>query len=374
MHVEDVSNLLLPFYPKRVILEVTTRCNLHCAYCESSLQQYRCKTKDIDPAMLESVVRYILINKPSMVTMNGHGETTIYKNWHLLCNRLLDKKISLGIISNLAKEFSSEELDTLSRFSSIQASCDTSDPALFAILRRGNTLGRLVENMNNIRQVALKKSRIPPVFSWSCVLCDKTYEGLTSYIQFGLSLGVKSFHFCNYVKLSDASDQLMPKLITELPPDEIFAAAYTLQKLAATLPASGIEIKINPGLTEAINARLAELHLGGATATAVTTNVKMTRNCHEPWYNCMVQVDGSVRPCCTYSGLGRLDGSNSIEDIYDGSEMIELRKGLLTGDLMHDCRVCPHTAMLPVEIFQEETRKFCKSYAIHAPNRAAAVT
>jgi hypothetical protein len=103
--------------------------------------------------------------------------------------------------------------------------------------------------------------------------------------------------------------------------------------------------------------------LGGAPAAMAQNGVKMTRNCHEPWYNCMVQVDGSVRPYCTYTGFGKLDGSNTIKDIYCSPEIIELRQGLPFGDLAHDCRVCPHATMYPVEKFQEETRMFCGSYA-----------
>jgi MoaA/NifB/PqqE/SkfB family radical SAM enzyme len=98
------QDLLGPIYPRRIILEFTSRCNLACAYCETSLPQYRSLGKDMDPTALNAIIDYLIEHKPSSVCVNGHGETTIYKDWHKYCNRLLDHGIPLGIITNLAKD------------------------------------------------------------------------------------------------------------------------------------------------------------------------------------------------------------------------------------------------------------------------------
>jgi radical SAM protein with 4Fe4S-binding SPASM domain len=67
-----------------------------------------------------------------------------------------------------------------------------------------------------------------------------------------------------------------------------------------------------------------------------------TRDCTDPWRQPYVLEDGSVWPCCWFYGgsIGNIQKQN-FRDIWDGDEVKQLRRQLLTGDLAPQCRDCP---------------------------------
>ena len=135
------NNWLVSPRTRVVHIEFTSRCNLRCVYCAASQPTY--KGIDLDVKTIDSAIEALKKREIKVLSVNGHGETTLYKNWHLYCNKMLDAGIQLHIISNFAKEFSQDEIQTLSRFKSIEISCDTNDPELLKKLRRGIDLQTL---------------------------------------------------------------------------------------------------------------------------------------------------------------------------------------------------------------------------------------
>ena len=374
MNHELFNDLLFQIKPQRFLLELTLRCNLKCAYCESILPEYTTPRIDKDPAALNTIIDYLIEHKPKGVCVSGYGETTIYKNWHHYCNRLLDAGIALTMICNLAKEYSPEELETLSRFSGFQVSCDTSDPELFKKLRLGNTLERFTGNMEKIRDTARRAGRTPPPFTWSCVVCDQTVFGLIKYIEFGLKCGVRSFYMCNYATFLDVNKRLEPKRITEMAPGQFLKAAQIIFALKERLDRVGIDFSMVQGLEETINDKLQSLATGienslpqGAVATLSepcaqlpengTVLPAQTRFCFEPWYNCFIRADNEVRPCCTFDTTTRLGPATTIVEAYNSPEIVDLRRSLLSGDLKAKCRVCPHVGMRSVIDFRNAMRQ-----------------
>src|ERR1041385_637264 len=129
---DNLSALLVsgPLYEVR--LDLTTRCNLRCVYCAVSQSTYRGEDMPMDNArhavgMVAELARF---HKPDAVHVNGHGETTFMSGWIELCNRLLAEDLFLWMTTNLAKRYSQEELDVLSRMSVIMVSIDTADARL----------------------------------------------------------------------------------------------------------------------------------------------------------------------------------------------------------------------------------------------------
>jgi MoaA/NifB/PqqE/SkfB family radical SAM enzyme len=367
MDTHNFSDLLAPVRPRRVILELTLRCNLKCAYCESTLPEYRTERIDRDHKVLDALIDHLIQYKPGGICVSGYGETTIYKNWHLYCNRLLDAGIPLSMITNLAKNYSDDELDTLSRFSGFQVSCDTADPELFKELRLGNTLERFCGNMEKIRETARKAGRSLPSIAWSCVVCDKTVFGLLEYIQFGLKCGIKNFYMCNYATFLDVNHRLKPKRITEMAPDKFLQAAKIINVLKEQLPRLGIEFTLVQGLTDVINEKLESLAISMEGLSAESSDKNMpagkpaqTRGCLEPWYNCFLRADGTVQPCCTYENETRLGPDFNLETACNSPVFKDLRHSLLTGDLKPRCKVCPHIAMVPVNDFQKGVRDWLR--------------
>ena len=65
-----------------------------------------------------------------------------------------------------------------------------------------------------------------------------------------------------------------------------------------------------------------------------------TRDCLDPWNTVLLQANGDVALCCWSKAVGNLHGS-SLSEVLRGEKARELRRTLLSGELIDDCRNCP---------------------------------
>ncbi len=342
-------------------LEFTSRCNLRCVFCAASQPYY--KGIDLSGEMLKMVVDDLKKRKTRLVCVSGHGETTIYKDWHLYCNELIKSGILLHIISNFAKALSDDELETLSKFHSIEISCDTSDHDLFKRLRREAKLENLIANLEKLQKIGQKNRGKLPKISFSCVVSDKNVFGLKKFVDFGIQKGVEHFNFCNLVKYPSVEDGMEVNHVTEMPLDAMKKAYSILTEIFAFLESSGVEYHIQQGLMDSVREKIRQLDSdgkhddshptpGSSEETQEKKNQKpkkysskrepsQTRDCLDPWSFFLVQSSRNVCPCCWHQPIGSVSKGQSMNEILDNLQIRRLRKSLLTGDLSPDCLQCP---------------------------------
>lgn len=357
-------------------IEFTSRCNLKCVFCSSSQPDY--KGIDLDEETIESAIEALKKRKPKLVSVNGHGETTIYRNWHIYCNKMLDAGIKLHIISNFAKKFSPVELHTLSRFKSIEISCDTSDPVLLKKLRRGLDLETLSLNLSRLLEISLKERRRLPEISFSCVISDLNVFKLTDYVAFGKSLGVTHFNFCNLTKYPDLEDTLNANHISEMPVELLPEVKASLDKTFEFLHESHIAYHFQQGLLDSLNQKIREANSSplplppppphplplqdskekepveentgemnkninepGPHRYSSSGKVGQTRSCLDPWEFILLQANKDVSPCCWHRPIHSLGKNQSLAESFNNTRMKDLRRRLLTGDLSENCLNCP---------------------------------
>lgn len=349
-----------------VNIEFTSRCNLKCVYCAASQPDY--KGTDLDPGTLETLIESLKDGYARIVNVNGHGETTIYKDWHRYCNKMLEMGLRLHITSNFAREFSHEELKTLSGFEIIAASCDTADPVLHKKLRRSANLPTLCLNIAKIREMALGEDRQPPRFTFNCVVSDQNVLGLTDYVVFAGKLGIKHINFCSMKKYPDIKGSLNPVQISEMPVDLLPDVKGTLKKSIRFLKRSGISFQIQPGLLDSLEQKIENLSKAKMVMTeeagsqveheereliaaepvkkdnqpdfSSTAKKNRTRDCLDPWSFIMVRANKEVLPCCWYRSLHSSGKHRSLFEVFNNTKARELRRRLLTGDLPPDCMDC----------------------------------
>lgn len=57
--------------------------------------------------------------------------------------------------------------------------------------------------------------------------------------------------------------------------------------------------------------------------------METVKDCHYPWTWMVIQSDGDVRPCCFATGsIGNVNTS-SVDEIWNGKTIVELRKAIL---------------------------------------------
>lgn len=353
---------------QRVILEFTTKCNLRCAYCEKS-QPDSSAGVDLPEELLDKIVSFIINQKIGYVCVNGNGETTLYKNWDLYCDRLLDNGCKLGIITNFSKKFSEKEIQTLRRFSCIEVSCDTADPELFKQLRRGATLPGIIYNIHRVQNAARSLDLPAPVFSWSCLLSDQNIFKLEDYFILGVQNGIRSFNLCNLVKYPDVNDVIPVRHVIEMPDDKFMEAAPMLFTLINLMRENNIEVRFPVALADAIADKYNALKNKDNSSNkenTMTFNMQnhsyystdrpenSTRDCIEPWTSMFFRADNTIVPCCVIDKVNMLDASVNLSEIINSPEIQSLRQGLFDGKLIPFCEHCPNAGWAAIDSFKNK--------------------
>ena len=367
------GNLLESPSTKVAHIEFTSRCNIRCVYCPVSRPHYL--DADIDEFTLEKVIAALKKRGVYTVCVNGHGETTIYKDWHRYCDRMLDEGMLLSITSNFSRTFSPGEIDTLSRFISINISCDTSDPVLFKKLRRGNDLRTLCMNISRVLTVSAKKWRPQPILAFNCVVSDQNIFHLRDFAAFGIDLGITHFNFCNLVKYPDITNALNPNHITELAPELLPKARESLLETFKFLRDSGSKYEAEQGLLDSLEHKIRHLNdpvvpippippNPPETVTDTTRRYSsprtegQTRDCVEPWKFVMISANSDVFPCCGHPAIYTLGKNQSLLEVFNNIPVMNLRRQLLTGDLTPACMSCTRMGWTTTQDLQKRVRQY----------------
>ncbi len=352
-----------------VHIEFTSRCNLRCVFCYASQPEY--EGVDLDATTLENVIAELIRMRIDVISINGHGETTIFPDWHRHARKLLDAGKALHITSNFAKHLSEDEVRTLADFKSIEISCDSADPELFSRLRRGADLETVLENLSRVKQAVPGKHRFPD-FSFSCVVSDANVFHLQALAELGKAMGVRHFNFCNLTRYPDVAGAFNVNHISEMDPASMIAARNAIRSTCAFLDRSGIEFQIQAGLLDALEEKIEQKtraerqteplrrapEAPGVHRYTTRRQQGLTRNCLDPWSFLLINSRREVLPCCWHHPVGHLGFGQSLRGILNGTQMRILRQQLLTGELPLDCRECPTRGWISPESLQKRVNRY----------------
>jgi len=232
-------------------LELTSKCNLRCVYC--ALNQPEVVGRDLEVDW-EDLTEQILALHPRDVHISGHGESTFLTDWHERACELLDRGLVLILTTNLARPLSEDEVDVISRFARVTVSCDTSDPELYATVRRGGKLSTIEENLASLADYCRARFRQQPYLSINVVLSDLFVAGLPALARWAHRQGVDGLSLVNLVSYPEFPGQrLTLRHPSEVDPAGALAAIEEARRVASEL---GLGFNTMPGLelslTEAI--------------------------------------------------------------------------------------------------------------------------
>jgi MoaA/NifB/PqqE/SkfB family radical SAM enzyme len=255
------------------MVELATECNLRCSYCAVSGPTHRHAI--MDDALIRRIVDSICALKPAVVTLHGHGETTIVPGWHQLVFAFTRAGIGTTICTNLMRRYAPAEFIAFSQMPSITASIDSADPAINAAVR-GGSLDMFVDNMKTINSIS------SPYWIWSTVVTVANYQGLAALAELGHSLGVRLMSLCN-LGIAPWSDMVH---VSQLPLEQVHDVLEQIQRMAGYCERHGMGVEMKSGLIESLVQRLPH-DIGAAISRS------MYRWTHAPMLGPMAQ---SVRP------------------------------------------------------------------------------
>jgi MoaA/NifB/PqqE/SkfB family radical SAM enzyme len=343
-------------------MEVTTDCNLRCVYCFTITENHTRGINNFEHFL--TFIDELKTRKIQYLTICGYGEITFVKNWDQYCKRILDLGIQLQITTNLARELSISEADTLSRCSHINVSCDTADSQLFKELRKGADLRTLLLNINRIRSRSLHSRVLPPHFTISTVILNKTVWGIKDLIDFWVSAGIRQFHFCNYCKHDDpAAKDVFP--VSQMPFEDLVKLPDWIKECLQYINDSGACYDFDSGILDGVEEKIAEQRTKACNSDRMSESnytskqqPGQTRSCLFPWNYMYIHANGDIRPCCICQPIANLQNVGSFEEVVNSERMVALRKGLLSGDLEPCCSVCPSMAWISRDELEQNVRDY----------------
>src|SRR5262245_19667338 len=238
-----------------VNVEYTSDCNLRCSYCAVSLPTYA--GADMSAETIDLVRCGLKDREPEIVTLNGHGETTMIPNWPGKLKPFIDQ-FPVGMTSNFARRFSPDELDAFARFKSVNISLDTADPSLLKRIRRSVNLDQMLENLANIRSAADRLGIPGPAVYLFCTVYDQNVLQLEEFARLAVSLRVTGVIFGNLMKHPDVAGACNVRPITSLSPTIRRQARRTIETAIDILREHGITVSSWGDSLETMKERMSE--------------------------------------------------------------------------------------------------------------------
>lgn len=393
---------------REVIVEATSRCNLRCLYCAVSQPGYVGRDLEGDP---QAILRGIVELGPREVQINGHGETTMLPGWVELARLLTESGVPVTLTSNLARPYESRELEALSRLMRLTVSCDSSDPALYARLRRGGRLEQLEQNLDAIRGAARVRGERGPRIAINCTFSHLVVAGLPELVRWAARKDLDAVALTNLVVYPGLPGKLVLRHPAQVDPLGTQRSVAEARRIAREL---GLDFYTMGGLDEDLERAAAEVRSGrtrlvdvdprelvpqapknarpatsagrsNAAASAVdraatvaaseaspsaalatpapapttpahSVPAGMTRDCVDPWEYAFVHADGGVSLCCWAPAIGNLRDA-SLAELVRGAQARAMRVELLSGTLGPACGACPARGSVTPRELEQRVQK-----------------
>jgi MoaA/NifB/PqqE/SkfB family radical SAM enzyme len=337
------KSLLNTYLLREALLEFTTACNLRCVYCSVSSPDHQ--PQAMAPQHMDQAVEGLSRLLLGTLVLNGHGETTVRKDWQAAAARFDVSSVHVKLTTNLSRPLSQDEVNRMARLHTIVVSIDSEAPDILALTRKGANLEVIRANLAAVRRTA-QEQRQRLCLVLACVVHDKNVMRLDSLVRFGLHEGFDGFVLCNLIEPARREAPHPVSHPASLPPAEIERALNCIESARGIARAHGVAFVVQQGLMDSLRTRVA----GGAESYSAKAGKTVrhcerppagrTRHCLDPWRTVFIRATGEVRPCCYQASIGTL-GQSTLDEILKSQAARDLRRRLLSGDLDECCLSCP---------------------------------
>ncbi len=305
----------LPFSPRSVQIECTTRCNLKCTMCEISY--WTEKPADLQFENIQQMVAHL--PRLKRVDLTGIGEALMNPKFMEIVQFLKGQGIYVTLNDNftLMTELTARRLVEL-EVDQIFVSLDGATQETYEQIRRGAKFETVIANVQRLLAIKEQLSKKLPEVKINCVVTLSNYPELPDLIELAHTLGIGMVQFVNVITFEDTA---------QLGTQDLQRVQGIFQKTVARAQALGVLVKI-------------ELF-----------DKLPVQQCDFPWTRNFVTYDGYVHPCCYTTQNGDRTAQNqrslgnliehSFADLWCGPEYVAFREKMKQGILPYQCKNCP---------------------------------
>ena len=339
-------------YPKLVMLETSSFCNLRCPMCPRTIGKSPsagASGQEFGNMKLDLIDRLdSLFRHTRSVVLSWFGEPLINKQLPEIVRRLRAFGVSVHITTNgmLLTEQIGEEL-VRSGLENMAISMDAAKPETFRRLREGAELDVVKANIKNLQHIKRRLGSATPRLQVAFVAMPENVLQLPDMVRLVDEMDIRNFTIGpldDFALTKEFELSSRVALGSREQARQAFREACALaQKLGITIglesPARFYHEMGDPPPEFAIADRFFRTDY----APDQTTALGLRKGCGVPWLDTVIGYNGDVHPCCV---SGRILGNvyeKSFEEIWWGPTYRAFRRQLKSTPAPVDCRSCRRT-------------------------------
>lgn len=303
---------VLASYPQRIVLEMTSTCNIRCKMCGRSARDFAPTV--FDPAWLD--IFEPAVENIEEVTLLGWGEPTLHPRFSDFLRWGRERGLRIFFCTNgtrlegLIEDIFRNHVDLLT------VSLDGAKASTNDSIRRGASFAAVTQN---IRAIVREKARLGvpyPYLSIVMTMMDSNFREFPDYVRLAADLGVQE---AKGVYLTVFEERLMDECM-EGRAEELRDVFSEAERLGEEL---GIAVKLP--------------YLQGADIAGD----KPHKDCFTAWRDFFLGSDGYVRSCMSTPGkLFHVSKYAAFDEMWNSPEYQDFRRRVNTPAMDEPCARC----------------------------------
>lgn len=303
---------VLKSYPRRVVLEMTSACNIHCKMCGRSATDFKTTVFQKEwLQLLEPITPYI-----EEVTLLGWGEPTLNPNFVDFLQFAHQKGLRKFFCTNgtrldqLKDAIFENEVDLLT------VSLDGAKAETNNRIRCGADFDKIISNVKAIVEEKKRRGADYPHLSFVMTMMKSNYKEFPDYVRLAKEVGVNEV---KGVYLTVFDEHMAEELIYDMK-EEFEIVFNEAEKLGEEL---GIQVKLP--------------YLQGEDIAGD----KLHKDCFVGWRDFFLGSDGYVRTCMsTPNKLFHISEYKNFDEMWNSKEYIAFREQVNGAHMCSACKNC----------------------------------
>jgi len=302
-------------YPRRLHLELTSRCNYKCIICNHGYKDIR---NDISNRV-KGIIIYELIPKANFLELQGTGESILSEDLKDILSAARKHNCNTMLITNASLLNKDSFLLLAKSNCQIVISLDSIIDKTYRAIRVNGDLSKVKNNLSYWKFI---KNNLPigcnSSLSINMVLCTLNYNELIPMIDYAVEIGA-SYLFVSEIRNCIPCQEMWEKLTLE---NIKLSKEFREIIDSATNYAQSKKLSINFNFRKSIS-------------NCHTKNI-----CISPWEHVFIDSNGNLSVCCTLTDtFGNLNNQNFIS-IWNGEKINKFRSDMALGLYHNACKTC----------------------------------
>ena len=381
LKAQSVPSELTKAYPRALMIEYTSKCNLRCKYCTKSNpgdDDIPGRNSDMTEGLIDTIVGHLSAHTWQDALLAGTGESTFHANWTqdfprlIAAARVRNPICHISLNSNFALKYENRHWDVFSKLDALIISIDTADSSLTKAVRAKSDLSLIIYNIIKFKSYCDSHLlKMPDIFI-NATLYQGSTEGLPDLMSLLANLPITQVNLSDLTEVDATQvNNIQPVNLTDR--DQFISAINDINKSISIAQSSKkFKLHLQPELVERLDHLISNFNNGISAQAEQRKNSTgidaylgaITKLCLQPWTRFTIAADGSLYPCCVTNmvPVGNM-GKTALPSVgINGDDIRLFRKALLCGEVPSICNGCSNAPSATVTHLRDAISQLALSH------------